>query len=456
MTGIGVYSSRKSNKTSQDYILANRSVGYLATSLSAVSTCHSGFMFIGMIGFTYLYGISAMWLIIAWLIGDFFAWSFIYTPLREKTEQFKTVTIPGFISHHFSGRSKRSIQLLAGIFILLFLSVYAAAQLTAGSKALSVMLGWSFDTGIIIGAIIVLLYSFSGGIRASIWTDVVQSIIMLVSMIGLVSVALFKTNGLTGLFQKLTVINPDLVNIIPNNLEFGFPLYLAGWIAFGFGVIGQPHIIVRPMSIRHPNQIKKAMGLYLTWYTIFSFASIGVGLAARILLPDLAASDHELALPILATNLLPALFVGGILAGLFSATISTADSQILTCSASITQDLFPQWKQSFSMSKIATLITMILTVFIALSGSQNVYILVILAWSSLAVIFGPLILCKCYNISVSFLTTLSMIIIPFIAIIIWSYYLKLSSPINEVLPGFIVALIVFGISSKFKKFKENV
>ena len=98
MTGIGVYSSKKSLKTTQDYILADRSIGPIPTALSAVSTCHSGFMFIGMIGFTYAYGLSAVWLIIAWLIGDFFAWMFVHKPLREKTELLDVTTISSFVS----------------------------------------------------------------------------------------------------------------------------------------------------------------------------------------------------------------------------------------------------------------------------------------------------------------------------------------------------------------------
>ena len=134
----------------------------------------------------------------------------------------------------------------------MFLSVYAAAQLTAGSKALHVMLGWPINTSILIGAVIVLAYSFSGGIRASIWTDVVQSIIMLISMSGLLVVAIWTIGGLTALFHQLNAIQPNLTSLIPSNLTFGFLPYLAGWIAFGLGVIGQPHIVVRPMAISSP------------------------------------------------------------------------------------------------------------------------------------------------------------------------------------------------------------
>ena len=331
--------------------------------------------------------------------------------------------------------------------------MYAAAQLTAGSKALHVMLGWPINTSILIGAVIVLAYSFSGGIRASIWTDVVQSIIMLISMSGLLVVAIWTIGGLTALFHQLNAIQPNLTSLIPSNLTFGFLPYLAGWIAFGLGVIGQPHIVVRPMAISSPTQLNTARRLYLSWYGIFSMCAIGVGLSARVLLPELASADQELALPVLATQLLPSIFVGGILAGLFSATISTADSQVLSCSAALTQDINPAWKRNLTMSKVSTLLVMIVTVLIALYGSKNVYALVILAWSALSVVLGPLIACKCMNIHVGFKTSLSMMLGSLFTIITWSQF-KLSGSINEVLPGAIVAVIICA-TSQYVASKKN-
>jgi len=446
MTGIGVYSSKQSLNTTTDYILADRRIGPIPTALSAVSTCHSGFMFIGMIGFTYGYGVSAIWLIITWLIGDFMAWVVVHTPLREKTEELNTHTLSSFISHHLSDDQKKIIQKVSALFIIIFLSVYAAAQLTAGSKALSVMLGWPHAVGILVGAIIVVAYSFAGGIRASIWTDVAQSILMVVSMLGLFALALFHTQGVSALFSSLHQIDPTLTMWFPQNIQYGFPLYFAGWIAFGFGVLGQPHIMTRPMAISNSKHLKKARHFYFVWYLFFSLASLGVGLTSRVLLPELALADAELALPLLATKLLPSIFVGGILAGLFSATISTADSQILTCSSAFTQDLFPKWKHHLSFSKLTTLLTMIGVVLIALFGSKSVYILVILAWSGLAVVLGPLIFCKCLNLRLGYKTSLFMMIGSFLTIILWSQVLEFSQHINEVFPGFLVAFLIFIVS----------
>ena len=445
---VGISASRLNKGNNQDYILASRSVGPVATALSAVSTCHSGFMFIGMIGFTYVAGVSAIWLIIAWLIGDLFAWTFVYPKLRKSSEEINQITIAGFITHTFS---KPYVKKTISILVLIFLSVYAAAQLTAGSKALWIMLEWKHSFGIFIGAIIVVLYSFSGGIRASIWTDVVQSIIMFCSMIGLCSVAILKIGGIFTVFDRLKQIDPNLIQLIPTNLDFGFPLYLLAWIAFGVGVIGQPHIISRPMAIKSTANLKKAAYIYLLWYLIFSLGSILVGLTARILLPELITGDTELALPILAEQLLPSIFVGGILAGIFSATISTADSQIIACSSSITQDLFPSLKNNYKAIKLSTLVIMAIAVLIALFGSQSVYGLVIIGWSVFAALLAPLVFLRCINATLTQKRVSYMLAGSFITVVIWNHVLSLSNAINESLPGLLIAFLIYFVFFIIKK-----
>jgi sodium/proline symporter len=171
------------------------------------------------------------------------------------------------------------------------------------------------------------------------------------------------------------------------------------------------------------------------WYTIFSTGAIAIGLSARILLPELTGGDVELALPILAQALLPSIFVGGILAGIFSATISTADSQVITCSASITQDLFPRLKNSYFAAKAFTILTMVLATGIALFGSQSVFLLVILAWSSCAVVLGVPVLIKLFGKTQSVRSLSIMMGVGFLVVVLWVTVLNASAHINEVLPA---------------------
>ena len=179
--GVGIYSATRRQNTSDDYLLASRNINPWVMALSAVATNNSGFMFIGLIGTTYSEGISALSLMAGWVFGDYAAWVIgIPKALRIKSEQSSCATIPSFLGHGLEGG--QIVVKIAGLVVLAFLGTYAGAQLTAGSKALHALFGWDMTVGAVLGALIVVVYCFSGGIRASIWTDVVQSVVMFVAM----------------------------------------------------------------------------------------------------------------------------------------------------------------------------------------------------------------------------------------------------------------------------------
>jgi sodium/proline symporter len=361
--------------------------------------------------------------------------------LRIISEAINAETVSDFLGQETKGY--RWITVLSATITITFLGCYAAAQLIAGSKALNAVFGWNYQLGIIMGAVIVVLYCFSGGIRASIWTDTVQGIIMIVSLILLLSVALFNCNGLGSLWTQLGEIDPNLIHPNPSKLPLGFLPFLLGWIIAGFGVVGQPHIIIRAMSIDSPNHIAKARNIKIMGGLINSFCAIGIGLTARVLLPNLLTQgDPELALPYLAIDLLPAGLVGLMLAGLFSATISTADSQILSCSAALTQDLFPQISHSYRWAKIGTLTITAVILVIALVGNNNVFALVTFSWSALASGLGPLLLLRVWQKPVKTVVALAMMLIGMIAAFTWNIN-GLSGGIYEVLPGMLGGYLVY-------------
>ena len=431
---VGSLSVLKRVSTTEDYLIASRSVKPWAVALSAAATNNSGYMFVGLIGYVYAVGVSGSWLMVGWISGDYMAWRWVHRKLRERSEEQGAVTVPSFLGAGL-GPEGRWVVRVAALVTLLFLGIYAAAQLKAGSKALSVLFGWDLAAGAVIGAVIVGIYSLAGGIRASIWTDVLQSVLMLGSMSVLVAVALGETGGVNGLWSSLRAIDPALVDPMPQDLKFGFAVYLVSWVVAGVGVVGQPHIMVRAMAIDHPENIPVARRVYVVWYGLFSAVCITVGLTARVLLEPSEALDPELALPLLATDLLPPVLVGLVLAGLFAATMSTADSQILSCAAAWTQDLFPRWRESYWHTKAATLLTTMLVLGIALSGSAGVFALVVPAWSALASALGPLLIVRALRRPVSARTALGMIVTGLVCMLVWRYGLGLSDSIYDVLPG---------------------
>jgi sodium/proline symporter len=387
---IGGLSSMRRQQTTEDYLVAGRNVPPWLAGLSAVATNNSGYMFIGMIGLTYTTGLSSIWLMIGWILGDLAASLLIMKKVRLATEAHDVHSFGGLLAqwHHTEFNLLRRVT---GVLTILFLGAYAAAQFTAGSKALHVLFGWHISTGAIIGAFLVLLYSYSGGIRASIWTDAAQSFVMLASMAMLMWTAADHLGTPTHIWHALSQVSPTYTAWFPGHSWTGAILFVAGWVFAGFGVAGQPHIVIRYMVLDDVDNLGRFRLYYYSWFVAFYSATIVVGLLARLLLPDAGSFDAELALPMISEQLLPGVLVGLMLAGLFAATMSTADSLILSCSASLTRDLLPEHKSGYAATKLATGAVVLVALALSLSGDKSVFALVLIAWGLLAAAFVPLL-----------------------------------------------------------------
>ncbi|MEZ5395734.1 MAG: sodium/proline symporter [Bryobacterales bacterium] len=445
---IGLLSMLKREQTGDDYLLASQSVQPWLVALSAVATNNSGYMFIGMIGFTYTYGLSSIWLMIGWIVGDFLASLFVHEKLRITTEAHNQQSFAGALAA-WQGTDFKHLQILGGILTVLFLGAYAAAQLTAGSKALHVLFGWNYGVGAVIGAVIVLLYCFAGGIRASIWTDAAQSMVMLTAMGLMLWVALDQLGGWSAFADALAKVSPQYMDWFPPDLTLdgwaGPALFVTGWLFAGAAVIGQPHIMVRFMAMDNPDNMWRVRGYYYGWFSVFYAITICVGLAARLLLPEGASFDAELALPTLAGQLLPPVLTGLVLAGLFAATISTADSVILSCTAAITRDFRYRPLQSYAATKGATLFVTVLALAIALGRNESVFTLVLIAWATLASAFGPLMIAYSLNQKPREGLALTMVVVGVATVLAWRALGWDQTIVYEVMPGMLSGLVVFAI-----------
>lgn len=439
---IGLSSAKFSRGTKADYYVASGQVPPWLVGLSAVATNNSGYMFIGVIGYTYATGLASIWLMIGWLAGDFLASLYIHKRLNQATKQHSEVSYAGVLSQWAGGHSQ--LQRLIGIVSLLFLLAYAAAQLVAGSKALHVLLGWPLWSGAVAGAVLVSLYCFVGGIRASIWTDAAQSIVMVAAMAMLLIFALSDLGGAQASWQEMGQVD-GFLEWFPKELAFpgalGMGLFLLSWLVAGLSVIGQPHIMVRFMALDNSANMRKAKAWYYLWFTLFYCMATGVGLLSRIYLPDVTSFDPELALPVMAQQLFSPFFVGLVLAGIFAATMSTADSLLLSCSAAVTHDILPQKTEKTGLLKLTTIAITGIALAIALSNNQSVFSLVIMAWSGLASAFAPLLIFLCLGKKPSQTAAVVAVITGFAVALSWRFA-GLHQAVYEGLPGIVAGLVV--------------
>jgi len=447
---VGLASAAKSRGTKVDYYLASRSVSPAMAGLSAIATNNSGYMFIGLMGFTYAVGLASLWLMAGWIVGDFLMSLVIHKRLREASASHHEVTFAGVLAR-WSGGDYALLRRIGAVVTVALLGAYAAAQLNAGGKTLQALFDWRPETGSVLVAVTVALYCMAGGIRASIWTDVAQSVVMIVAMAAMLFAALNVTGGIGGAWLALGEI-PGYLDPFPSNLLLpgatGAALFVAGWLFAGMSVIGQPHIMVRFMALDSAGHLARTRLWYYGFYVVFYSMAAGVGLLSRLLLPDLGDLDPELALPTMALELLPPVAVGVVLAGIFAATMSTADSLVLSCSSALTHDLLPRRIERPAELKFVTVLVVALALAIALNGTQSVFVLVILSWSALASAFGPLMWVHARGFRVSEWQAISMMAVGLGAALGWRW-LGWQDMVYEGMPGMLAGWATFHLIRRF-------
>ncbi len=447
--GIGLASMLVKEDTTDDYLVAGRGMHPALAALSAVSTWNSGYMFIGFIGFTFTMGYSIVWIALGSMAGQIVAWIWLYKFIQESANERGLRSLSSLVSEATGSPEAK----LAAILSILFLSVYAAAQLTSGGKALYVMLGWSEVIGILIGFVLVVAYCYAGGIRASIWTDAAQSSVMIIGSTLLCWVALGEIGGFSGLHSGLGAQNANLTSIVPADLKFGVTLWAFAFFLGGLSVAGQPQVVTRVMTLGSDKDRKTAMLWFFAWQTPFLLIMTIIGLSSRVVFTG-SDFDPELGLPMLAMETLGPFWVGLILASIFAATMSTADSQVLACTAAFTDDVVPQINQDHKKTKAVTLgvaafATAISIFGLYVPGGDSVFSLVVLAVYGLGSIFVPILIIRWAGYEPDTTHTVAMMVAALIGVIAWRL-MGLNDEVFESIPGMGAAFLTHFVMNKIR------
>jgi len=448
---IGLSSARQAKASAADYFVASRSVPPWLVGLSAVATNNSGYMFIGLIGYTYAVGIQSVWLMVGWIAGDLIGSKVAHERMRDEAERVHANGIISLLARWGDTRN-RSWQILAALVSVAFLCTYAAAQISAGGKALEGMLDIPMAIGMGMVALVVIAYSIAGGMRASIWTDAVQSLLMVVSMVVLLIAAVNHLGGLQAVFQQAGAID-GFLNPSPTNLDVpGFigPLaFVVGWMFAGAAALGQPHIVSRFLALQNTRQMNQVRWWYYSYYLLFYCFATAVGLLSRLYFGESTGFDPEMALPNMARDLLPPWLAGLMLAGIFAATMSTADSLVLSCSSALTQDLPRNPSENRWLLKAATGFTTLFALGIGLWSEQSVFSLVVWAWGTLGAAFVPILIWQVLGAKLNSWAMLCMSSTGVLTTVAWKFF-GFPNTVYEGAVGMFCAFVlgaVFTISS---------
>lgn len=448
LVGLGSALWRKS--TIDDYFLASRKMPSWLVALSFGATISSGATFIGFAGLAYQSGMSAIYAIVGLMIGDHIGWEIAKDKIRQKAKDTGAHTYPSLIGK-LSGGNQEHVTFWAAVLTVIFLGAYCAAQLVAGAKVGATLFEVDYNWFVGVGAVVLLAYCWAGGIRASIWTDAVQAIIIIFSLLVLIAVAIDNLGGMPSLWDQLQSVEEGYLN--PFRLDL-MPL-LVGWIFFGVGILAQPQLMVRHMVAQSEQDIKQAKIIYFVWRWIVLCLACSVGFIARVMIPPETGFDPELSIPALWQDLLPPVLVGFLIAGLFSATMSTADSLLLSASSAFSQHIVPQFRNSYGFARLGTVLIMGLIVLIALFAPKGVLNLVVLAWAGLGSAIGPLIIVQLCGTKITQRTAITMMISGFLAAVLWRYWLGLHTVLMDLVPGMLAGFAVFAFSRFYNRPKNR-
>ena len=343
-------------RSRDDFILAGRQLGPFAAALSASATSMSGWLFMGLPGKVLQVGLSAAWIAVGCILGDYANWRLTCARLRKQSDKLSALTLPEFITGCRQDRLAKLTRLLAGLAIVVFITIYLCAQLVATGKTLSGPLGLGdyaidYRTAVLIGASVIILYTSLGGFVAVVWTDVIQSLIMCLALIGLpiycVFLVISQGNG-AEIWTQPTLDDP---NVAMGSL-WGAPgsgmgvmmamsifVMLIDKFGVGAGYLGQPQIASRFMALRDERDSKIARRIGVSWTAITALGAVTVALCAPLLISELP-DDPEQILLVMTREHFPGWLSGVVIAALMAAVMSSADSFLMSAVSSIQQD-FP-------------------------------------------------------------------------------------------------------------------
>lgn len=396
---IGWQAARRTHG-GEDFHLAGRSLGAWSAGISSTASSESGWVTLGAVGMTFVYGVSGLWYAPGCLLGYLVNVYVVAPRLRPLSAAHGSVTLTDVITRRW-GDPKNVLRVTATAIILVCMMGYVAAQMTAAGKAFSSSLGLEgrggYLLGVIIGAIVITAVTSLGGFRAVAWTDLFQGLLVAGALIALPLYAVARLGGFGALVAGLGAIDPGLLTASGDRVGPALWGFVIGQLGIGLGYPGMPHVITRYMAARDDREVQRLQLIAMAWGLAVFYGAGLVGLVGRVMLPDLA--DGEQALMALALELVHPVLAGLLLAAVISAVLSTVSSQLLVAASAVSYDVVEETlgrarddRRSLLLGRITVVVVGLLGVLVALSEVRLVFWFVLFAWSGLGAAFAPLIL----------------------------------------------------------------
>ncbi|MDR3224753.1 MAG: sodium/proline symporter PutP [Clostridiales Family XIII bacterium] len=416
------------NETISDYFLGGRKLNAWVAALSAQASDMSGWLLMGLPGAVYAFGTGQLWIAVGLAIGTALNWIFVAKRLRRYTIiSGDSITIPEYLENRFHDTSN-VLRIAAAIFIAIFFAVYTASAFVAGATLFQQLFGLNYHLSLLIGVVVILVYTFLGGFHAVCWTDLIQGLLMFAAIL-LVPIIAF---ALIGDQNALPAGFTDILGDGAGGTQGG--ISILSQLAWGLGYFGMPHILIRFMAIKSDKTVKRSAAIAIIWVVISLSMAIVVGVAGKMVFSNLENPETVFISLIQkvfmeANSVVPVPIIGGLfLCGILAAIMSTADSQLLVTASSFTSDIYKnKLKKNASerhllwVSRLSVVAIAAIAFVIATNRDSSVMDLVSNAWAGFGSTFGALILLSIYWRRVNRAGAFAGVLAGGLTVILWDY-----------------------------------
>ncbi|MEN8229015.1 MAG: sodium/proline symporter [Bacteroidota bacterium] len=446
------------NKSHKDFFIAGRKLNPWVVAFSERASGESAWLLLGLPGAAFASGLLEFWTALGCVSGIIFYWFIIARALREETERLGAITLPTFLAARFE-KGQSTIRVLATFIIIFFFIFYLSAQFNGAGKILNVTFGLDQTTGMIIGAVVIIFYTMMGGFFAVAWTDMVQGIIMIGTLVVLPLVGLVElkeiSEGTKPLADLVAQEGHPLISFTGGKTGWAAAALIISGLSWALGYMGQPHLLTRFMAIKKAEQIKISRRIAIAWVIPAFSGAVIVGIIGAALYGQGAFDDIEKVMPHLANELLPAWLAGIFVSGAIAAMMSTADSQLLVISSSIIEDFFHRTLRMdlddtslLKASRIITIVVGLIGFGIALTSDKLIFAMVSYAWAGLGSSFGPLILLLLTWKKVTYQGVIAGLITGFVTTVVWSEITAFDAVISVRFVSWVLAFMAVWLVSR--------
>ena len=473
MVIIGIFYSKAGSSSTKDFYLGGRKLGPLVTAMSAEASDMSSYLLMGLPGLAYFSGVADVgWTVIGLAAGTYLNWLLVSKRLRIYSEEIDAFTIPGFFSRRF-GDDKNILSLIAALIIIIFFIPYTASGFAAVGKLFNSLFGFDYTASMLVGAAVIIVYTILGGFLAVSTTDLIQSIVMTISLVIILCFGVSLCGGTGAIIETGNTV-PGYLNMFQTaNVATGESgsytfINIISTLAWGLGYFGMPHILLRFMGAKDTKTLKTSRRIATVWVVISMAIAVCIGImgfalsqgghiaafetasAAESVIVKIAdlLSQHGFILIIVA---------GLVLSGILAATMSTADSQLLAASSSVSEYILGNvfkfklsQKATMWTARICVIVIAVIGVIFARDPNSSVFSIVSFAWAGFGATFAPVMLCALFWKRCNKWGALSGMFFGAITIFVWKYMIRPIGgawDIYELLPAFIVALIAIIVVS---------